>query len=169
MKRCLDSIEMQTFKDYEIIQSEDEYGLGMSRNTNHVMSKASGELIKILYQDDYFATRDSLQQIVDGFEEKDMWLVTACGHDPGASIHHPYYSEDKNTIGSPSVVTIRRTVTERFDPNLKWVLDLDFYRRLHKKYGEPKILNSINVVIGVGDHQETSRLSDEIKRKEELL
>lgn len=169
LQRCLNSIEIQTFRDFEIVQMEDIEGKGMGWNTNQVIQNAKGKLIKILYQDDYFAHKDALQIIVDNFKDKDNWLVTACTHTNG-NPHYPRYNENIhrgiNTIGSPSVLTIRNQDPLLFEPQLNWVLDCDYYKRLYQKFGEPKIVNDINVVIGIGPHQTTHRLSEEQKKSE---
>ncbi len=191
LRRNLDSILMQTFKDYEIVVTDDSSddmlqiwmeqhkypvryfknstGSGMARNTNYAMGQANGQLIKILYQDDYFYHEDALQHIVDNFKEEDKWLVTGCTHAPIEVIHYPTFNRDRNTIGSPSVLTMRSGLMVAFDPKLHWILDLDLYRRLFEKFGPPKILNEVNVVIGIGTHQSTFLLSDRAKQIEEDL
>lgn len=188
LKRNLESILMQTFKDYEIIVSDDstddmlkiwlkKYPIkyyrnsgvpGMANNTNNAIEYAHGELIKILYQDDFFYNENSLQDIVDAFTKKTDWLVTGCTHTDGRP-HLPFYSRTMNTIGSPSVLTIRNGNPLRFDPQFKWVLDLDFYRRCFERYGLPKVLPKTNVVIGIGEHQSTFLLSDKRKQIEEAM
>ena len=55
-----------------------------------------------------------------------------------------------------------------FNEDLEWMFDLEFYQRLYDKYGEPTILNDLNVVIGIGSHQATNLLSNELKEKEEI-
>ena len=182
LKRNLDSILTQTFNDYEIIISDDsdddmlkiwlhKYPVkhfkntgrkGMANNTNHGISHATGEYIKILFQDDYFYNEESLSDIDKSFIGKQSWLVTGCTHTDGRP-HTPFYSESENTIGSPSVLTFKKEVEERFDPEFHWVLDLDLYKRLFRTYGKPKIMDKINVVIGIGLHQTTHKLSDERK------
>lgn len=190
LKRNLDSIGSQTFKDYEIVisdDSDDDYlkikfnhypikwvknngNKGMANNTNNAIEHAKGELVKILFQDDYFYNNESLFEIVKSFTATCQWLATGCTHTMDGinffNHHVPYYSESDNTIGSPSVITFRREITERFDPNFHWTLDLDLYKRLFYKYGKPKIYDKINVVMGIGLHQKTNNLSDERKRLE---
>lgn len=196
LKRALDSIIVQSFKDFEVIISDDSVTdklkdfvedylqdkvkfkyvknttpKGMANNTNFAIDNATGDFIKILYQDDYFFAENSLQQIVDELKEDTKWLVTACIHDMEGELkyqHLPTYSEEVNSIGSPSVLTISKSVFERFDPKLTWVLDLELYRRLFKHYGPPIFLNEINVVIGIGDHQVTNKLTTAQKLQEEL-
>jgi glycosyltransferase involved in cell wall biosynthesis len=191
LQRNLDSILKQTYTDYEIVISDNSSDdmlhiaimlypfpdmskikyfqnrkkLGMANNTNYAIDQAQGNLIKILYQDDYFADENSLKEIVDNFGDY-KWLVTGCTHTNGRP-HLPKFNQHANTIGSPSVLAFKREVPVRFDPKFYWVLDLDFYRKMFEIYGEPKYLNSINVVIGIGEHQSTFLLSNMRKQIEE--
>lgn len=195
LDRNLKSIYIQSFDDYEIVISDDSktdnlknwiskidmpikyyknpLQSGMANNTNNALNNSTGDLIKILYQDDYFYDSRCLEEIVMHLTPNYQWLVTGCYHTlDGQNLfnhHRPYYSESENSIGSPSVVTIRQEVKERFDSNFGWVLDLDFYRQLYRSYGKPKIWDKPNVVIGVGVHQETHRLSDYEKAREHQL
>lgn len=169
LNRCLKSIRLQSFQDYEIVIAEG--GKGMAGNTNKAIRQSNGELIKILYMDDYFANKDALKRIVESF--KGNWLATGCCHDDGIKVfndHIPTYNDHihigNNTIGSPSVVTIKNGLDIYFDESMTWLLDCDFYKRLNDTYGAPTLLNDINVVIGTGDHQTTHMLSDAEKLRE---
>ena len=191
-KRNIESILIQSFRDFEIVVSDDsddneirewlnQYGdkikyyknpgeKGMPNNTNHGMDMAKGELTKILYQDDYFYDERSLWDIVRHFTAWTQWMITPCIHtENGIDFfyeHRPYYSESENTLGSPSVLTLRSEIKERFDPRFSWVLDLDFYKRLFRKYGKPKYLDKVNVVMGFHQGQMTYLLCDERKQEE---
>jgi glycosyltransferase involved in cell wall biosynthesis len=171
LERCLNSIRSQSYQDFEIVITEN--GKGMASNTNEAIRQSKGDLIKILYMDDYLAHKDALKKIVEGF--KGYWLATGCLHDSNSKSelfnpHYPSYNDEihlgKNTIGSPSVVTIKNGLDMYFDESMTWLLDCDFYRRLHDKYGEPTLLNDMNVAIGVGQHQATHIMGDEIKINE---
>ena len=164
LKRCIDSIMSQTYKNYEIVLTKDGKA---AKNSNEAIKRATGDLIKILHMDDYLAHKDSLQGIVDAF--KGYWLVTGCAHDDGevSRPHYPVFNRKENTIGAPSVLTIKNGLDMYFNEDLEWIFDLEFYRRLYDKYGEPTILNDINVVIGIHPGQATNLLSDEIKAREE--
>lgn len=169
--RLVNSIMKQTYKDYEIIIIKEGR---MAENTNAGLHKAIGELIKILYLDDYFAHPDALKEIVDNFKGSDNWLVTGCLHqqqgEEPKNPHYPSYNpkmrQGINTIGSPSVLTIRNEGKLFFDQNLSWLLDCELYSRYYKKYGEPKILNDLNVILGLGAHQMTNLMSEEDKKLE---
>uniref|UniRef100_A0A6M3J6D4 Putative glycosyltransferase n=1 Tax=viral metagenome TaxID=1070528 RepID=A0A6M3J6D4_9ZZZZ len=167
-KRLMDSIESQTFKDYEVVVTED--GL-MAENTNSAIQKCKGDIIKILYMDDYLAHPNALQNIAMNFQGG--WLAEGCLHDDGQRLfnpHFPSWHEDIakgiNTIGSPSVVAFENKDPLLFDENLSWLLDCELYGRLYKRYGLPTMLDDIGVVIGIGDHQMTHLLTAEEKQKE---
>ena len=171
LTRCLGSIEQQTFQDYEIIITKSGR---MAENTNAGISSAKGEIIKILYMDDYLSHTDSLKNLAENF--KGGWLATGCVHDWGdgkfKGLHLPEVegisgNTVSNTIGSPSVIAFENKEPLLFDEKMGWVLDLDYYLRLIRRYGPPTILDSYDVAIGCGDHQATNILAEESKREEE--
>lgn len=167
LKRAIDSVMSQTYQNYEIVLTKKG---SMAENTNEGIKRATGDLIKILYMDDYFAHENALQGIVDAWNG--YWLVTGCEHDDGIARYNPHmpkYSENENTIGSPSVLTFKNGLDMYFDERMSWMLDLDFYNRMYKKYGEPTILNDINVTIGIHDGQMTNILTEGEKYKEQAL
>lgn len=170
--RCLLSIEAQSFKDYEVVLTQSGT---MPVASNHAMKSARGEIVKILYMDDYLASADSLKRIVESFDDDTHWLATGCLHQKLGgepySYHPPHYNnsihEGINTIGSPSVVAIRRESLLFFDEKLSWLLDCDLYKRLHEKYGDPKLLDEPNVIIGIHEGQTSNLMSLQDKKKEE--
>ena len=137
-----------------------------SSNTNLAIDNCDGELVKILFQDDFLYDENSIKSIIDNFSDNDKWLVTTCLHtNDGINMyneHQPRWNDEihlgVNTISSPSVLTIHKSVRERFDDNLIWLMDCDMYKKLYIKYGLPKILPTINVVNRLWG----SRLSDTI-------
>lgn len=173
-ERLIKSVESQTFTDYELIFT---YEGKMAENTNAAMRQAKGDIIKILYLDDYFANEFALQNIVNAFDGNPecAWLATGCFHDDGVSrylnAHVPHYNEDilsgKNTIGSPSVMSLRDGLEMYFDEKLSWLLDCDLYYRLNEKYGAPILIPDLDIAIGIGDHQ-TSVLMPESEKIEEF-
>lgn len=162
MDRCMKSIKTQTYTDYEVIVTE---GGNAAENINKGIKQAKGWLIKILCMDDYFSHDDALANIVHNFEGG--WMITGCSNNP-----HPYYTGDihqgNNKLGGLSVITVRNLDPELFDESLHWLLDCDYYKRLYERYGEPTILDEVNVTIEEGDHQATHNIPDERKRKEVL-
>lgn len=174
--RSVQAIMEQSFKDYEIVIVQEG---SMPVNSNAGLNKARGELIKILYLDDYLAHPHALQKIVDNFEPEDVWMATGCLHqrtggrdfyeDPH-SPHYAEYTEDihtgNNRLGSPSVVVLRNEGHLLFDENLSFLLDCDLYKRYYQKFGPPKILDDLNVVIGIHDGQTSNTMPNAEKIEE---
>jgi len=149
---------------------------GMAANTNNVIRHATGKIIKILFQDDFLYNEKSLQLIVANFDlAQDSWLITGCEHSrDGKTFFRPHFAKyndqvylGKNTLGSPSVLAIKNHHPLFFDPNLKWLVDCDYYRRCYDTFGPPKIVKEITTVIRVGEHQITNTEADEALRKKE--
>lgn len=168
--RCINSIMEQTFKDYEIIITKEG---SMPVNTNAGIKKAKGELIKILYMDDWFAYPEALSGMVDILEGApedyyDMWLISATDTNTD-----PRWTDDietgNNKLGSPSALMFRNQFEENllFDENLSWLLDCDLYKRMHKKFGQPSVMRrKVGVNIGVHEGQMTNLMSDDYKLSE---
>lgn len=164
LNRCLSSIEKQSFIDYEVILTK---AGSMPINTNRAIQCAKGEIIKILYMDDILAEVDSLQKVVDIFQDGIEWLITGCDNNL-----IPKLTDDietgNNKLGSPSCLSFRNHFGENllFDENMSFLLDCDLYKRMSEKYGAPKILEGKHVIMGIGEHQMSNILTNEEKMKE---
>lgn len=158
--KTINSLMEQTFQDFEIVIVKEGK---MAENTNAGIKRARGELIKILYLDDHLAHKDALKDIVEAF--KGQWLINGTHNNP-----NPYWTHDietgNNKLGSPSALTIRNDNPLLFDEKMTWLLDCDYYRRMYDKYGPPEILEGVHVNLGIGDHQMTNLIGDEVKQKE---
>lgn len=168
LKRLTDSLARQTFQDFELIVTERGR---MAENTNEAIRRAKGEIIKLLYMDDYLYSPHALEHIANEF--KGGWLVTGCVHDNGEDVGNPHlasWNQDArtgvNTIGSPSVIAFENNNPLLFDEHLSWLLDCELYGRLFDRYGEPQILNHLDVAIGLHQGQTTHLMSDAEKLKE---
>jgi hypothetical protein len=97
--RSLESIQCQSFTDYETIVSDHSCGRKIERlcsrfakvrymknpdrrgnssaNLNNAIDQAEGSHIKIIFQDDFLSDSDSLAHMIDGIGNK-AWLVHAC-------------------------------------------------------------------------------------------
>jgi glycosyltransferase involved in cell wall biosynthesis len=161
--------------DIKYIRNTEKRG-NSSANLNNAIKQATGKLIKILFQDDFLFDEKSLEKIVKNFDlEKDSWLVSACEHSKdGKNFIRPFYPKynhkihlGKNTISSPSVLTIKNDSPLLFDENLLWLMDCEYYRKCYDAFGDPKILKTITVVNRVGKHQITKTLATIKIRKQE--
>jgi glycosyltransferase involved in cell wall biosynthesis len=102
LDRLLDSIKIQSFKDYEIVISDDskddsvkriitekynsfeiryfhnEIPLGTPDNWNHAIAQAKGNWIKIMHHDDWFRDENSLQKFADVAARKPETSLIFC-------------------------------------------------------------------------------------------
>ena len=163
MERLLNSIKEQTYRDYEIVITEEGRA---SENTNAAIKKCKGDIIKVMYMDDYFSHPNALKEIAEAFDGD--WMIHGCNNNLV-----PVYTGDihlgNNKLGSPSCLVIRKGCEVEFDTELKWLLDCDFYKRMHARYGLPQVLVGDFVTIGVHPNQATNLLSDLEKEHEVML
>lgn len=161
--RLVNSLMIQTFKDWELIITKDGR---MAENTNSGIKKARGEIIKILYLDDYFSDSQALDVMIGTLGNRD-WLVCGTHNNP-----FPQYTIDietgNNKLGSPSALMFRNCFENNllFDEKMSWLLDADLYKRMYEKYREPVILTGNWITLGIGNHQMTYILTDEQKQME---
>ena len=161
--RCLESIEKQTFEDDEIILINHST---MPITSNRVIESAKGDIIKVLYCDDWLESEDYLEKLYEAFlDEQIEWVITSA-----STNKNPMWTDDiesgNNKLGSPSALAFRNTGDNLFDENLSWLLDCDLYKRLEKRFGKPTILTDIEIGIGVHNGQMTHILTDEQKLDE---
>jgi len=145
-------------------------------NINNALSKSNGSYLKILYQDDFFYDENSLKTIYNYIQKKDInWLVTGCAHTSDMETLYdvmvPKYNQNihlgYNTISCPSVLTLKKDENLLFfDESLKYLDDVEYYKRCYDKYGPPDIINSVNVINREGGVRATSMLNEQIKLKE---
>jgi glycosyltransferase involved in cell wall biosynthesis len=147
-----------------------------SSNLNCALEMCTAKYIKILFQDDFLFSNNSLEKTVRCMERNPhkYWLVSASEHySPDKNYFRPFYpsiSEEifkgVNTVSSPSVITIRNLSPLRFDENLSWLMDVEYYRRMLDTVGFPLFLNDITVVNRIGEHQFTNKV-DHVKKSSE--
>jgi len=121
LEENLNSIKIQTFKNYTIIitdetETQDIYNFlynfniknnlpiqyyksqlkGWSHNHNNALRHCKSDLIKILHYDNYFYHENSLSEIIDAFLNNDIyWLITPYLHYENSKtqdIHFPKYT-----------------------------------------------------------------------------
>jgi len=195
----LERIFRQTLKDIEVVISDDSENdkieklcsnwsellnikyiknqgkKGSSANANNAIQNASGEIIKILCQDDYFIDSNSLQLTLDSFDFQKNWLVSSYWH---SKDHINVFRQQipkwnnriyfDNTIGTHSSLSFINKNPILFDENLSWYMDCEYYFRLFLRYGEPQILEDPTVVQLLWPGQVTNTLvTDELVRNEQ--
>lgn len=119
--------------------------LGPAANWNLGMELSRGDYVKILHHDDWLADSHALTLYVDLLDSNpiaDFAFSATNVYDQNREYlrtHQPTERQLRslgkrgkalfygNCIGSPSATIFRRTAKARFDPNLKWLIDVDFY------------------------------------------
>jgi glycosyltransferase involved in cell wall biosynthesis len=146
-------------------------------NLNNAIKHSNGVFIKTLFQDDFLYDTDSLQIIFDNIAEnqdKD-WFITSCVHtDDCVTMYDrmtPYYHDriyaGINTISCPSVLTIRNEENlPIFDETLNWLVDVEYYKRLHDAYGNPVVIDIICVVNRNAEVRATNIITEKQKQEE---
>ena len=135
-------------------------------NTNNTIINADGDIIKIIFQDDFLYQDNALDLIIKEFEDKDCnWLVSGCNHthDDGKNFSNfmvPYWNDKiatgTNTISSPSVLSFRNDNPCLFDEELTMLMDCEMYYQLYIRYGLPKIITDCLITNRMHQHQISS-------------
>ena len=190
LTHLLDSIDNQTYRNFNVVISDhsitnvievlcneyrdkfeiiyiknnDKLGNG-PHNTNNAIKNSDGEIIKIMFQDDFFVNDDSLDKIVQSFIDNNCgWVVNGSTqtHDgvvcSGDMI--PRWDENMlsgvNTISSPSVLSFKKDSDCFFDENLVMLMDCEMYYQLYIRYGFPKIITDSLITNRMHQHQISS-------------
>ena len=135
-------------------------------NTNNTIIHADGDIIKIIFQDDFLYQDNALELIAKEFENDDCnWLVTGCNHtnDDGKTFSNfmvPRWNDQMatgiNTISSPSVLSFRNINPCLFDEELTMLMDCEMYYQLYIRYGLPKIIMDPLITNRMHEHQISS-------------
>lgn len=200
--RLLASVKSQTYVDYEVIITDDspddsveavlqncgienikyfknKVRLGATANWNEAVNHATGDYIKIMHHDDWFAQEDSLAEFVAMLDDHPQADLAFCGtwqvtlSEEGAQTNQRFSrcisDEDcrlisvdwRNlflgaVIGAPSA-TIYRNHGIGYEEQLKWLVDVEFYMRLLKE--NPKFAHTKEplICIGISKDQLTQR------------
>lgn len=171
LRRALTSALSQEGCDYEVVVTDDTPGdavkrvvddfasdarlryfhnpvrLGAVGNWNRSIEKAKGEIVKVLHQDDWFASPDSLRKAVEpilegracvtfsacfamGVDERELFLhCAAASKVRGLKADRGVLVFD-NFIGPPSVMAFSKKIGLLFDVKYIWLADVDFYIRV---------------------------------------
>ena len=193
-------LSKQSFKDFDVVVSDhsqnddikklcEDYSnrldLHYYRNTegrgsnsiniNNAIKNATGETIKILFQDDFLVDDDSLHWLyIHFFGNTNQWLVSACCHTKdGINLNNEFYPKyhdsiqyGTNTISSPSVLMFKNEKVEYFDENTIWLMDVEYYKRMYDKFGLPSVCNFVTVANREHETQLSKTLPEETKTLE---
>jgi len=213
LKRLLESVKIQTFPDYEIIITDDtpddsietlvkqfsftqpvKYfknspALGTPENWNETVRRASGKWIKMMHNDDWFASEHSLQRFYDCTEKnqdcsfffsafRNIIEGTGISQTVKCDIFDrlflkmsPLHLFKKVYVGNPSCTLIRRDIESLYDRRFKFVVDFEYYIRCFRQLKKYMYLNEVLINVGFHDEQVTKYtfLVPEIQIPENIL
>jgi len=141
----------------------------ISTNLNNCILNATGDVIDFMLQDDFYFQPNSLQRRLELLGDS-QWAVSATLHyavEKNMYYWHliPEYRDDIylgfNSIGSPSLLTMRREGAPLFDENLFMLTDCDYYKQLFDKFGLPKTTQDITVISCMWEGQSQKSVSSE--------
>jgi glycosyltransferase involved in cell wall biosynthesis len=198
LERLLSSIADQTFKNYEVVITDDspddtveryissftklpqiKYfrnnpALGTPENWNEGIRRATGNWIKIMHDDDWFATPSALQEFHNAAVANPACLFffsafqNVIHHSGQVSIvkcnwldliilkWNALHLFKRVYVGNPSCTFIRRDVDELYDSRFKFVVDFEYYIRVIKKLDSYFYLNKVLINVGFNDEQVTN-------------
>ena len=177
----LSHLMYQSFKDFDVVisdQSEDDnlkticdtfshvlnikYFKNTSNkknaanNVNNAVKHATGDIIKLLYMDDFFVDQNALQKIAYAFDSKPegKWFIsgfTHCNEDRTEyfDTRKPWYGNKyvngDNTTGNPSNYAVRQDCAIEMDDDLLWIVDGEYFYRSYYYHGDPIMIDDVLV------------------------
>jgi GT2 family glycosyltransferase len=169
--------ESKQDRKIKYIKYRENYGNGVS-NLNNALKIAAGDIIKIMFQDDLMFTKDCLEKFSKVFQDKSVkWAVCGCNHTrDGVNFERfmiPCWNdkllEGVNSISSPSVLAFRNERIELFDEELTMLMDVEYYYRMNKKQGLPKILEDCLITNRVHANQISSRYNKDLNIEKKYI
>jgi glycosyltransferase involved in cell wall biosynthesis len=158
------------------------------RNWNFALDQAAGDYLMLIHQDDWLHDPHAIQQYLDTFEinphldfvfcrntaitpegkiivlQTFPWLIKTIQKDP-------YHLVRSDVIGPPSNVMLRKSVRVRYDEELVWLVDVDYYVRLIEAGHHYAYIDKHLVSIGLHEDQMTNFCRDntDIMLKENIF
>lgn len=196
LKKLLDSIELQNFRDFEVIVTDDsptkevellceaytkkfklqyfknKEVLGTPENWNEAIRRSGGEWIKLMHDDDWFASESSLKYFAETAKKcKQNFIISTYSnfyfdHQIEKKINpspfrlwllrrDPFSLLSRNIIGPPSVTMHRNDGSLFYDNKIKWLVDIEYYiRRL--KINDIILIRKNLICVGMSNEQVTA-------------
>jgi glycosyltransferase involved in cell wall biosynthesis len=174
-------LTFQSFKDFDVVisdQSEDDnlkqicdiFSLVLdikyfkntggkknaANNVNNAVRHATGDIVKLLYMDDFFVDPFALQKISDAFDNnpEGKWFISGFTHSNEERTEYfdtrkPWYGNKyvngDNTTGNPSNYAVRRDCAIEMDDDLLWIVDGEYFYRSYYYHGDPIMIDDVLV------------------------
>ena len=171
----------QSFRDFDIVISDQSEGNNLkiicdtfshvlnikyvkntsskknaANNVNNAVRHATGEIIKLIYMDDFLVDQNALRKIAYAFDNnpEGKWFIsgfTHCNEDRTEyfDTRKPWYGNKyvngDNTTGNPSNYAVRRDCAIEMDDDLLWIVDGEYFYRSYYYHGDPIMLDDVLV------------------------
>jgi glycosyltransferase involved in cell wall biosynthesis len=213
LERLLISVSTQTFTDFEIIITDDSpdnsveillqkfsslpnlyyyknpQPLGTPENWNEAIRKANGTWIKLMHNDDWFATNDALQIFYENIQQHPdaVFLFSAFQNVDVSSGQkevvkmswldkiyfksNRYHLLKKVYVGNPSCTIIKKEVNIFYDKRYKFIVDFDYYIRVIQQTKMPVYIDQVLLNIGFHNEQVTTytKYNPEVQIPENII
>lgn len=198
LKILLDSIGRQTFKNFEVIITDDSpddtvknfcdaypnefelvyyknsIPLGTPENWNEGIRKATGTWVKLMHDDDYFATDNSLAFFVAAIESDNQAqvfysafvfedvanhtkkMITCNWFDRFFLSLSPYHLLRRNYFGNPSCIIVKKEVPFFYDNRFKYIVDFAYYIELLQNNIKCVYIKDVLIHVGINEGQVTN-------------
>jgi hypothetical protein len=146
--------------------------LGISKNSNFGLSFANQNFCHVLHSDDQLQGTDFYKKSLSYFEldENLTWGIARREFD--GYVREPIWTSDSivgfNRLGGPSTLIAKRDAYPKYNPDLKFFLDVEIYSRLFVTYGPPAKLNKSVVSINTSGPRVSNTISSGEKERELL-
>jgi glycosyltransferase involved in cell wall biosynthesis len=162
---------IQKYGQLNIRYYKNEKALGTPANWNHGIALARGQWIKIMHDDDWFVDENSLAIFAKATSAGKRFIVSRYYNvfDSGKKDQPPFPNNWKpkivdqpmlllvtNVIGPPSVTLIHNSIKERYDTQMKWRVDIDYYVQLLLKEKAFELIDTPLVNVGISESQVTN-------------
>jgi glycosyltransferase involved in cell wall biosynthesis len=140
---------------------------GFPNNWNYALSKAGGTYLWLLHQDDSLMRRNVIENVITqlqstqcdvlfgSFEQPQYQGFKAINQQFTAKKVIPWHFLTGNTIGPPSNVIMKHNSVQ-YDGRFQWLVDVEYYLRLHRNMPNWYYLQSQVIEVGVHEGQMTN-------------
>jgi len=143
-----------------------------TENWNFALKKSKGRYKMLLHHDDYFRNNLVLDKIYKDYlknGEMMVYFLNFINEDKFKKFYYNKFSMKQffkypnnllyvNYLSTPSCLVLNQKVDLLYNEELKWLVDVDLYSRLFKKFNSIKFISDISIVIGSGDERITNTI-----------
>ena len=163
----------KSLNDDRIIYFKHKSVITATENWNFALKKATGKYKILVHHDDYFSNYLCLEKIHNEYLKNGEMMVYFLSFINEDKFQKFYYNKFLmtqifkrpddllyvNYFSSPSCLVLNQKVDLVYNEQLKWLVDVELYVRLFKKYKQIKKISNVAMVIGGGRERITNFIS----------